>query len=91
MTDDDGAQPTDLNIQEIIRHPDYRLTTKINDIALIRVSTPIQFSENILPACLRTDLSDVGEDIALKVTGWGSTSAESKFVSPKISKNLSFK
>lgn len=30
-----------------------------NDIALIRLTEPIQFTDDIRPACLRSDLMDV--------------------------------
>lgn len=53
--------------------------TKVNDIALIRVERQIQFTEYIRPACLRTDMSDVSPDVELIITGWGTTSALSKY------------
>lgn len=43
--------------QEIIPHPDY--SVHYNDIALIRLTGPIQFTDDIRPACLRSDLMDV--------------------------------
>lgn len=65
--------------QTVLKHPEYKSSTKKNDIALIKVSEPLKFDENLRPACLRTDLSDVSPDVELFVTGWGSISAESKF------------
>lgn len=38
----------------------------------------IWFNDNILPACLYTDLNDVSSDIDLIVTGWGTVSTERK-------------
>lgn len=76
LTNDDDAIPVDLKIQEIIRHPDYKASTKKNDIALIRVAERIEFTDNIRPACLQTNVHDVLPNTELFVTGWGSTSAE---------------
>lgn len=71
-------------IQQIIQHPEYKASTKKNDIALIRVSERIKFTDNIRPACLQTDLNDVLPDVGLYVTGWGSTSAERKPILKKF-------
>lgn len=62
--------------QEIISHPSYRRTQRYNDIALIRLTQSISFSETIRPACLRTNIDDIDSDVQLFVTGWGSTSIE---------------
>lgn len=61
--------------QEIISHPDFSSISKMNDIALIRIKS-VEFSRNILPACLHRDLRDMNSNIQLIVTGWGSVSAE---------------
>lgn len=47
---------------------------------MLRVTKPIQFTFDIMPACLQTDLSDEKSNVELFVTGWGSTSAASKIV-----------
>ena len=51
-----------------------------NDIALIRLARPVDFTENIRPACLRTNLADVQPGIQLIITGWGTTSAISELI-----------
>lgn len=66
------------SLQEIIRHPSYKSRAKNDDIALLRLTTPIEFNEYMRPACLRTVLSDIEPDVELFVTGWGSTKAERK-------------
>lgn len=67
---------SDLSKQEIIRHPEYSAGSKKNDIALIRVTESIVFSNSVRPACLRTDMNDVDTNDPLVVAGWGSTSAD---------------
>lgn len=51
---------------------------KRNDIALIRLMSPIEFDSNAKPACLQTDLRDEVPDAKLIITGWGIVSTESR-------------
>ncbi|KAM9835984.1 uncharacterized protein ACBR49_019658 [Aulostomus maculatus] len=48
---DDGNEATYL-IESIVSHNNYRPDTYHNDIALVKLTTPIKFSRYILPACL---------------------------------------
>lgn len=66
--------------QEITLHPEYSLTRKMNDIALIELVKPVFFSESIRPACLQTYLSDENSNTDLTVTGWGIVSSRCKLV-----------
>ena len=57
-----------------IVHPKYNKKTLNNDIALIKLSSPISFPSNnkIAPVCLPESGNDfTGEDAI--VTGWGTT------------------
>ncbi len=57
----------------IYYHRDYNNETLANDIALIRVTSPIQFSENVQPACPpEPEANFVGEEVV--ISGWGATS-----------------
>ncbi|XP_031632777.1 uncharacterized protein LOC116346717 [Contarinia nasturtii] len=76
LTDADGVRPENHPIRDIIKHSSYSSLTKKNDIALLRVAKRIYFSDDIVPACLATDLNDVSPDLKLIVTGWGKTTAE---------------
>jgi secreted trypsin-like serine protease len=49
---DDDASPVDYEIEEIIKHPDYRQSSKENDIALIKLKKNVTFNANINPSCL---------------------------------------
>lgn len=72
-----GANDTrteNRRIQQIIRHPEYSASTKKNDIALIKVSRRIHFTDDIRPACLQTDQRDVDQSVKLIVSGWGRVS-----------------
>lgn len=78
LTNDDDAVPLDRDIVQIIKHPKYNGGTKKNDIALMRLASPVPFTDsNIRPACLRTTLTDEPPNKELFLTGWGATEAES--------------
>ncbi|KAJ8880945.1 hypothetical protein PR048_017418 [Dryococelus australis] len=53
--------------EKVIIHPNY--TIGYDDIALIRLSTRVDFSMNLFPACLYTE--DKLPSIPLSVAGWG--------------------
>jgi len=42
-----------------------------NDIALIKLSTPVTFNDKISPACLPTSGSILPHNFSCYVTGWG--------------------
>ncbi|KAL1459933.1 hypothetical protein WDU94_011878, partial [Cyamophila willieti] len=74
---DEGAHPVDHPINRIIVHPDYRSGISLyNDIALLELTTPVNFTKHVRPACLfnngRTkedpNLPEVRTAVA---TGWG--------------------
>ena len=83
-----AAERTEIGIEEIIIHKDYRKTFKNgagpNDIALIRVKEPIPFYNiqnkrlsNVIPICLPWNINNPGRQLyageKLKVLGWGRT------------------
>lgn len=57
-------------VEEIIVHPDYVSTSNYNDIALIRMNSPIKFNDQIRPACLYNN-NNIQSHKAT-ATGWGS-------------------
>lgn len=68
---DDGAEPQDFDVEQSITHPLYKQPKKYNDIALIRLSTAVEFNRFIRPACLWTKFPiKHNKTIA---TGWGNT------------------
>jgi secreted trypsin-like serine protease len=60
-------------VAEIVRHPNYNAQTLENDVALIRLTAPLNFNVNVRPILLTnsTNLANVG--ITGTVTGWGNT------------------
>nr|XP_017086993.2 chymotrypsin-like protease CTRL-1 [Drosophila bipectinata] len=62
--------PVDLQIP----HPDYNRDKHKNDIALFRLSRPVEYTMHIRPICLPTNYDALDVVRNLNVTGWGRTS-----------------
>lgn len=68
-----------FEVSQIIRHPNYNGLTKLNDIALIKLKTPVVFNSFIRPICMveqgaLTDHSPNAVDMTNQdctVIGWG--------------------
>lgn len=65
----DEAFPEDFNIAETIPHPDYRLTSQYNDIALMKLDRKVILSPYIRPICL--PLSGELKNKKAIASGWG--------------------
>lgn len=61
------------NIAQVIIHPDYNAATSNNDVALIRLSVPLNFNNRVLPIQLTNNLSHFNTGQTTRVTGWGNT------------------
>jgi len=78
-TSSDGAQAVDVSIRRIIQHPGWDSNSLENDICILKLSQPIQYSRDIRRACMPTqyrgqDLPSVLARPQPIVVGWGSTS-----------------
>nr|A6MFK8.1 RecName: Full=Venom prothrombin activator vestarin-D2; Short=vPA; AltName: Full=Venom coagulation factor Xa-like protease; Contains: RecName: Full=Vestarin-D2 light chain; Contains: RecName: Full=Vestarin-D2 heavy chain; Flags: Precursor [Demansia vestigiata]ABK63548.1 vestarin D variant 2 precursor [Demansia vestigiata] len=63
-----------LHVDKAYMHSKYVRATYDHDIAILRLRTPIQFSENVVPACLPT--ADFADEVLMKqdfgiVSGFG--------------------
>jgi secreted trypsin-like serine protease len=74
------------SIAEIYKHSGYSASTLINDIAILRLSTPLNMTTGkIKPICLPTGLvSQPNDNINMTAVGWGVTDSSST----KVSQNL---
>ena len=65
-----------------IAHPRYNSTTKENDVALLKLETPVDFSAypHIRPLCLSPDVHPV-TGAKLVIAGWGHTEGSESAVS----------
>jgi len=65
---------TQVNVQSIHLHPQYNSNTLVNDIALIRLATPLTYGTTIQPVCLpNADASVTVSPNRAWTTGWGTT------------------
>ncbi|MEQ2293262.1 hypothetical protein AMECASPLE_031493 [Ameca splendens] len=60
-----------VGVDEIVVHPDYVNSTLDNDIALLRLSSSVEFTNYIGPVCLAASGSVFNNGTASWVTGWG--------------------
>jgi len=77
-TEGDGASPTDISIARSIQHPGWNSNTLSDDIAIVKLSSPVSYSRNIKQACLPDaykgqDLPSLLRSTPPTIIGWGST------------------
>ncbi|XP_023813065.1 polyserase-2 isoform X2 [Oryzias latipes] len=67
------SNPNEVNrtVAEVIIHPDYKGETNENDIALLKLSSPVTFTAYIAPVCLAASGSSFYSGVECWVTGWG--------------------
>ncbi|CAI5671645.1 unnamed protein product [Oreochromis niloticus] len=58
-------------VEEVICHPEYNSTTYNNDICLLKLSAPVNFTDYIQPICLASKNSTFHSGISSWVTGCG--------------------
>ena len=75
-------------LDKIILHPKWNLSSLDYDLALIKLSSPVELNDHVAPVCLPSEYQDdkFNPRSACVVTGWGSTSTE--FYNPEYSNVL---
>ena len=68
-----GTNPNEVSrsVARIILHPNYDSDSSNNDIALLRLSSPVKFTDFIRPVCLAASGSVFNNGTDSWVTGWG--------------------
>lgn len=66
-----NANGVSRSVSQIIKHPQYNSDTNNNDIALLRLSSTVQFTDYIRPVCLAEVGSGFPAETTTWVTGWG--------------------
>lgn len=66
------SDPQDFKVIEYIRHPDYKPPSRYNDIALLKLESPVKFNLYIKPVCLET--RENVPDVVFSAAGWGKLS-----------------
>ncbi|XP_034062125.1 serine protease 27-like isoform X3 [Gymnodraco acuticeps] len=79
----EGANPNEVSrtVTQIINHPDYKGND--NDICLLKLSSPVSFTNYIAPVCLAASTSTFFSGTDSWVTGWGDIAAQTPLPSPK--------
>ena len=69
----EGPNPHEVSrsVSLVVKHPDYDERTKDNDIALLRLSSAVTFSDFVRPVCLAAERSFFPAGLSSWVTGWG--------------------
>ncbi|XP_049419710.1 chymotrypsin-like protease CTRL-1 [Epinephelus fuscoguttatus] len=76
-----GPNVNEVNstISQIIVHPDYNNLLLNNDIALMKLSSPLNFTDYIRPVCLASNSSQFHNSTPCWATGWGRLGADAPF------------
>ncbi|XP_014715660.2 transmembrane protease serine 11G-like [Equus asinus] len=67
------------NVQSIIVHENYAAHKHDDDIAVVKLSTPVMFSEDVRRVCLPDATFEVLPNSKVFVTGWGALKANGPF------------
>ncbi|KAM4624488.1 uncharacterized protein ACJ7VT_005337 [Polymixia lowei] len=81
----EGKNPNEVSkgVAEIVLHPSYDSDTSNNDIALLRLSSPVIFTDYIRPVCLAASGSVFNNGTDSWVTGWGNIKEGVSLPSPQ--------
>uniref|UniRef100_A0A674BP84 Zgc:165423 n=1 Tax=Salmo trutta TaxID=8032 RepID=A0A674BP84_SALTR len=68
-----GSNPNEVNraVTQIMSHPNYTRRTNDNDMCLLKLSSPVTFTNYIRPVCLAAPGSSFHAGTTSWVTGWG--------------------
>ncbi|RMC06178.1 hypothetical protein DUI87_15608 [Hirundo rustica rustica] len=72
-------------VQQIISHPYYDTDSKDNDVALMKLETPLSFTETVRPVCLPNPGMMFQPNQQCWISGWGA-----EYQGGKTSNNLNF-
>ncbi|XP_062859475.1 polyserase-2 [Trichomycterus rosablanca] len=71
-------------VQQIIVHPFYNSTMMDNDVVLIKLSNPVNFTNDIRPICLASAGSVFNTDTTCWATGWGNATTNYSLPTPNL-------
>nr|XP_048293018.1 chymotrypsin-like protease CTRL-1 [Myodes glareolus] len=70
-----NAEPVQvLSISKAITHPNWDPNTLNNDVTLLKLASPAQYTARISPVCLPSSNEGLPEGLKCVTTGWGRTS-----------------
>ncbi|KAK2848575.1 hypothetical protein Q5P01_008409 [Channa striata] len=70
-----SSSPNEVSrtVTQIIKHASYDPNTMNNDIALLKLSSTVTFTNYIMPVCLAASNSTFHSSTSVWITGWGET------------------
>lgn len=89
-----GDDAQRIPIIDVITHPRYKRTMNYNDVAILKLRTPVRMASNVRPICLQTKslaAMTVPRDVSFIVIGWGTTSFADYDGSSKLMKTPSLR
>jgi len=60
-------------VEKIVKHPNYNESNFDNDVALLKLATPLEYNTNVAPVC-PPDANDLYNNVNSITSGWGSLS-----------------
>ncbi|CAJ0967520.1 unnamed protein product [Ranitomeya imitator] len=78
----DESHTVDSSVSSIIVYPSYSTKTNKGDLALVKLSSPVNYTNYILPICLPTASVTFPCALDCWVTGWGDTASGVSLPSP---------
>ncbi|XP_044870432.1 serine protease 27-like [Mauremys mutica] len=70
-------------VRQILVHPDFNRGTRSADIALVQLTEPVRYTDEILPICLPGPSDSLPGNHTCWVTGWGTTASAVSLPPPK--------
>ena len=71
-----GSDPDEVNasVSHVIPHPNYIRSAHLNDVGLLYLSSPVSYTDTILPICLPSPNVNLDQFKVCVDTGFGRTS-----------------
>lgn len=79
-----NSHETVRTVIQLIVHPNYNPSTNDNDIALLQLSSSVDFTDYIQPVCLAATGSVFNEGNPSWVTGWGDLYGSKRTLFPNV-------
>lgn len=83
------VKTTDVKVANIIKHKGFSQRTLHNDVAILKLASPVKYSKTVRPVCLAPYGANVPGGTTATVTGWGMLSHVGP--RPSILQEITFK